>query len=742
VSLSRSCCRWAALTAAVLLGGACAANAYVLLGYHWTHSPVTMQLQLGPASTALSDGSASWGASAEDALATWNSKIGAISFAVVRDSTATKAQGNGINNVFFSSSVYGQAWGSGVLAVTLTYTSSATQTSECDVLFNSNLSWDSYRGSLRYGSTGTVFDFHRVALHEFGHVLGLDHPDQNNQSVVAIMNSTVSNLDALATDDIAGAQSIYGANASAATAPVITTPPASQTVVAGQNVTFAVVASSSTTMSFQWFKNGSALSGATGANLVLSNVTASDTGSYNVVVANSAGSTASSNANLTVTVPTAAPTFTTQPASQSVNVGARITLSAVATGTPTPAYQWYKNNGALSGATSATYTISSVATSDAGSYTVRASNSAGAATSTAAVVTVNVPPTVTTAPVAQSVSAGNTLTLTVAAAGSPSPSYQWQKDGNNIPGATQPTYSVAPTTPTDAGAYTVVITNAAGSITTAPVQVAVTYSQLVNLSTRGYIPPGAALTAGFVLRGSPSKALIVRGIGPTLANFSVANPLADPQLALSPQGSSQIIAANDTWGINPQLATQFPTVGAFSLPLNSTDAATQVQLAPGAYTMRVTGDATTSSGIALAEVYDADSSMRTRLINLSTLGFAASGDNALVAGFAIQGNAPKRLLIRAIGPGLIDFGVTGWMSNPRLDVYATGGTTPITGNDDWSGTSDLSTTFTAAGAFPLATGSRDGACIVSLAPGTYTVVVSGVGGSTGYALVELYDLDP
>ena len=820
--------RFGALVA-LLCVGAYQAAAYTFTGSHWATSTITMQLQLGSSSGPLTDGSASWGAAAEDALSTWNSYIGATKFSVVRDSTATKAEGNRLNNVFFSSTVYGDAWGTGVLAVTLTYSNSASQSTECDVLFNSTLSWDSYRGSLRYGTSGTIFDFHRVALHEFGHVLGLDHPDQSGQSVVAVMNSRISNLDALATDDITGAQTLYGSNSSTTTItpPSIATQPISQTVNAGQNVAFSVSASGSSPLSYQWQKNGGAIAGATAATLSLPNVTATSAGNYSVVVSNSAGSVTSSIATLTVNVATAptitsqpasqtvavggsvtfsvatsgtapftyawrksgvaiagatetsytiaaakladagnysvvvsnsvgsatstsaaltvtnAPTITAQPTNQTVSVGSSFALSVSATGSPAPTYQWFKDGVSLSGATSATYSVASAQTSNAGTYNVRVSNSSGSVTSSGAVVAVATAPAISTAPAAQTVAAGGQVVLSVSATGSPAPTYQWQKDGVAIAGATQAQLTIASATPADAGAYAVVVTNSAGTASTVPVTLTVNYSQLVNLSTRAYVPPGGALTAGFVLRGATDKPVIVRGVGPTLNNFGVSDALADPQLAVIAQDTAETLAVNDTWSVIPQLSTAFQSVGAFPLPLGSTDAASEIRLLPGAYSTWISSDVSAAGGIALAEIYDADpSSIRSHLVNVSTLAFTGTGDNALFAGFSIQGNVPKRVLIRAVGPGLVPYGVANVLSNPRLDVYPLGQSASIASNDDWGGTAELSAAFTATGAFSLPATSHDAAIVLSLAPGGYTVMVTGVGATTGYALVEIYDLGP
>lgn len=353
-------------------------------------------------------------------------------------------------------------------------------------------------------------------------------------------------------------------------------------------------------------------------------------------------------------------------------------------------------------------------------------------------------PLITTAPTAAAVGTGESVTFAVAATGSGALSYQWRKDGVAISGATSSWYTLASPTPSSSGSYTIVVTNTVGTSTAsttssaAPLLVttptALSTHALINLSTRAYLQSSSSvLIAGFTVQTADGKKTLVRAVGPTLSTLGVTGAVADPSLEIYNAAGTRI-ATNDSW--SSSLASTFSSLGAFALDAGSKDAALTVTLPNGGGTAQVRGNA---AGIALVEAYDADSATpSSRLTNLSARAYVGTGSNVLVAGFVIQGTGGKRILIRGIGPSLSTFGLTGLLADPKLEVYNAAGT-KIAENNDWS--SALATTFSSLGAFSLTAGSKDAALLVTLPAGaSYTVIVAGVGTSTGEALVEFYEV--
>jgi hypothetical protein len=258
--------------------------------------------------------------------------------------------------------------------------------------------------------------------------------------------------------------------------PAISTQPSDQSLKAGQSATFAVVATGTAPLTYQWLKNGSPLSGATSASYATPATATSDSGAtFSVVVSNSAGSVTSRSAKLTVSA--VAPSITTQPADATVSAGSNATFTVVAGGTAPLTYQWRKNGTAIAGATATSYTTGATSTSDSGSgFTVVVTNSAGTVTSRSAVLTVTAAgPTITTQPADQSVHAGQTATFSVVAAGGAPLAYQWRKNGTAIAGATATSYTTGATSTSDSGTlYSVLVSNGAGSATSRNAQLTVT----------------------------------------------------------------------------------------------------------------------------------------------------------------------------------------------------------------------------------------------------------------------------
>ncbi|MCK6470111.1 MAG: tandem-95 repeat protein [Planctomycetes bacterium] len=262
-------------------------------------------------------------------------------------------------------------------------------------------------------------------------------------------------------------------------APAITTQPASVAVTAGQAATFNVTATGTAPLSYQWRKNGTAISGATNSSYTTPATTTADHGAlFSVVVSNSAGSVTSANATLTVNSAAVAPAITSQPVSVAVTAGQAATFNVTATGTAPLSYQWRKNGVNIANATSAGYTTPVTTAADSGAlFSVVVSNSAGSVTSSNATLTVRVMPAITTQPASVAVTAGQNATFNVTATGTAPLSYQWRKNGTAIAGATNSSYTTPATTTADHGAlFSVVVSNSAGSVTSANATLTVTSS--------------------------------------------------------------------------------------------------------------------------------------------------------------------------------------------------------------------------------------------------------------------------
>ncbi len=263
--------------------------------------------------------------------------------------------------------------------------------------------------------------------------------------------------------------------------------------------------------------------------------------------------------------------------------------------------------------------------------------------------------------------------------------------------------------------------------------------RLSNLSTRGFAGHGdEAMIAGFVTQGGAPHSLLLRAAGPALAAYGVAGALQDPGLALTdPQG--HVLAANNDWSVAAgELAAER---GAFPFAAGSRDAATVASLTAGLYSLRVTpnsGDA----GVVLAEVYGAGPGATARITNLSTRARVGGGAGELIAGIIVSGSGPRQVLIRVVGPTLAAYGLPTALADPRFSIRNVDGQTLLE-NDQWSDAPNLAAIRTAtrtAGAFELPLGSSDAAALVYLMPGVYTCVASARAGESGIVLIEAYQV--
>jgi len=259
-----------------------------------------------------------------------------------------------------------------------------------------------------------------------------------------------------------GSATSAGASVTVRTAPEITTQPMDQILCEGETINLMVVSSGTAPLSYQWWKDGAPISGATSAMLSIPGALAADSGSYFVVVTNVCGTDTSAAAEVTVRV---APTITTQPLDQTLCLDDALVLTAAAAGTLPISYQWAKDGADLPGETASTLTITSVTVADAGVYTVTATNACGSATSNPATVVVREPPTITSDPTNQSICLGETATFSVTATGTPPLEYQWRKNSVELPGETASTIVITSVAVSDGGVYDCVVTNMCGTET-------------------------------------------------------------------------------------------------------------------------------------------------------------------------------------------------------------------------------------------------------------------------------------
>jgi plastocyanin len=253
--------------------------------------------------------------------------------------------------------------------------------------------------------------------------------------------------------------------------------------------------------------------------------------------------------------------------------------------------------------------------------------------------------------------------------------------------------------------------------------------QPLNISTRMEVLTDAqVLIGGFIITGNDPKEVVLRAIGPSLAAFGIANPLADPVLELHASDGS-LITMNDNWK-----DTQKAEIEASGFqPQNDLESAIISTLDPGSYTAVVSGK-DGGIGVGLVEGYDLDQVADSQFGNISTRGFVETGTNVMIGGFILGGeDGNANVLIRALGPSLTAFGVSGALADPTLELRDGNGTL-VRSNGNWKDTQQ--TEIEATGLQP--TNDLESAIFETLAPGPYTAIVAGKGDTIGVGLVEVY----
>jgi sugar lactone lactonase YvrE len=553
--------------------------------------------------------------------------------------------------------------------------------------------------------------------------------------------------------------------------------PADRSVQSGSAAGFSVSALGSGVLSYQWSKDGrvladgSGLAGCTTATLTLAAAATADAGVYSVLVSDSYGHQLTAQARLTVA--SSAPVITQQPLAQSVAVDAAVSFTVVASGDAPLAYQWTINGTDLAGATSATLSLPKAQVLSSGAYRVRISNSGGSTLSEAAFLTVTASsggPQIQSQPQSYIVASGGSVVITVNDQGSVSvtnrplgilaspgaSSYQWFLDGNalsdgeGLSGARSATLLLRGSA-AKSGAYTCLVSNSAGSLLSKPAAITVTKAvepgRLMNLSTRAFVGSGAnQLITGFACSNESSTApqpVLIRAIGPTLAAFGLDNWLKVP--ALEVESAGRTLASNTGWMGAASLIAASQKVGAFTLPdTKSADSALLLADMPSESSSALVSGSDSGTGLALVEIYDATAAASTqggtrRLMNLSARGFVGTGSQNLIAGLVIGGGTAKTILLRASGPALGAFGLGGLLADPKIELYGNGNV--LAANSGWKADSLIATVAASVGAFSWGSSATpDAALLLTLQPGTYTLVVSGASGDTGLALVEVYDV--
>jgi len=256
-------------------------------------------------------------------------------------------------------------------------------------------------------------------------------------------------------------------------------------------------------------------------------------------------------------------------------------------------------------------------------------------------------------------------------------------------------------------------------------------THITNLSTRASVQTGQSVAiAGFIVTGTQSKQIVIRGLGPTLTQDGVSGALADPFLSLF-DGNGKVLWTNNNWKDTQQAAIQETGLA----PTNDLESAILRTVEPGNYTAILSGRNSTT-GIGLVEVYDVGNPFVTQLTNVSTRGFVGTGQAMMIGGF-IAGGGPNNIqvVVRGLGPTLAQFGVSGAMADPVVSLVDSNGNV-LGNNNNWKDSQQAA--IQATGLAPP--NDLEAAILATVEPGNYTAILSGNAGGTGIGLVEVYKL--
>ena len=524
-------------------------------------------------------------------------------------------------------------------------------------------------------------------------------------------------------------------------APAFTTSPVSQTAVVGGTVNLTAAASGNPAPTYQWRINGANIPGATSATFTLSNVQLTDAGDYDVVATNQSGNATSSLAQLAVVAASSAPVITLQPASQTVVLGGSVNLNALAVAFPAATYQWRLNGANIVGATNATLTLTNVQAASAGQYDVVISNSLGTVVANAA-----------TLRVLNHSYAGVYFGSYGPGLGSFALYIRADNTGvglfGKLPGATN-AFAIYNLTVSDTGVFTFlspataadrpVAADQLGAGSSGPVAAAASNNFTGAIGLDGSVTGTIIGVTGASLSGT--RAPDTGATQAVAGYFQASAPLNSATTLVIAGAAGQVFALTRTATTADAGLGTISAAGNFTITtasqgsITGTVTASTGQLAASASTPQ--GQITTFTGASEGVL------ATQRLSSISTRARVGTGDSVVIAGFIITGQESKAVLIRAVGPTLTNFAVSGAVAAPKLDLYRIGTSAPIATNTGWT-TSGNTAAITAAaarsGAFALGANSADSAILTTLAPGTYTAIMSSANNTPGIGLVEVYDL--